>query len=106
MKFLTVTIISALTLGLQAAEESKKQEKPKVDYTKIKFPMGFAHSKGKVISPFRPYNILDVSHLRPGDLARDPFTAKVNPKTGKADISTAKIFRVPQPKPATATAAR
>ena len=106
MKFLTVTIISALTLNLQAATESKKQEKSKVHYTKIKFPMGFAHSKGKVISPFRPYNILDVSHLKPGDLAKDPTTAVVNPKTGKPDMSTAKIFRVPQPKPAQATAAR
>ena len=107
MKFLSTTILTA-TLSILATgqsmaetkktEKSEKKAQPVVDYSKKKYPMGFAHGKGQVISPFFPYNILNVSHLRPGDLARDPTTAKVNPTTRKADLSTAKIFRVPPPK--------
>jgi len=61
-------------------------------------PTGYAHDKGYVISPYPPYNVLNVKHLRPGNAAYDPTTAKVDAKTGKPDLSTAKIFIVPEPK--------
>ncbi len=64
-----------------------------------KFVEAYYHKPGYVISPFKPYNVLEVKHLKPGTLAYDPFTAPKDPATGKADIRKAKIFRVPAPKP-------
>jgi len=108
----TSLLIVSLTafLGLysisQAAEKpTKLTKKSNLDprYAQ-KFPTAWNLKKGQVISPFKPHNVLDVSHLRAGMLARDPFTAKVNKETGKPDINTALIFRVPAPneKPANA----
>ena len=51
--------------------------------------------KNMVISPYRPYNIIDVKGYRKGDIAGDPSTAKTDPKTGKIIESTAKYFRIP-----------
>jgi hypothetical protein len=32
---------------------------------------------GEVISPYEPYEVIDVSEFRPGQLARDPHTEKI-----------------------------
>ena len=48
-----------------------------------------------VVSPYRPYNIIDVKGYRSGDIVGDPSTAKVNPATGKLDTNTSKHFRIP-----------
>jgi len=77
-------------------DENGHQLNPKLKLDK-KFPLAFYHKPGFVISPFKPYNILNVKHLRPGQLARDPFTAVVDPRTGKRAMDTARIFRVPEP---------
>ncbi|MFD2158216.1 hypothetical protein ACFSW8_04840 [Rubritalea tangerina] len=63
-----------------------------------KFPAAFPYkdSKTQVISPYKPYNVINVKGLKSGHLARDVSTAKVDKSTGKPDLSTAKIFRVPE----------
>ncbi len=63
-----------------------------------KYPLAVKYGdpkKQQVISPFRPHNLVDVSGMKSGQLARDPATASVDAKTGKPDINTAKIFRIP-----------
>ena len=51
----------------------------------------------KVISPFKPHNVINVKGVAPGHLARDMSTAKLGPD-GKPDTSSAKIFRIPMPR--------
>ena len=70
-----------------------------------KFPVAFQYqnSTSQVISPYRPYNVINVKGLKTGHLARDPSTAKINRKTGKPNIATAKIFRIPELKKSKAT---
>jgi hypothetical protein len=52
-------------------------------------------SKTQVISPYRPHNVIDVKGMKPGHLARDTSTAKID-TSGKPITSTAKIFRIPE----------
>ncbi|MEO1856126.1 MAG: hypothetical protein ABGY95_02005 [Rubritalea sp.] len=61
------------------------------------YPSAFQYktSKNQVISPYRPYNVIDVKGMKPGHLSRDPSTAKKD-KAGKPIPSTAKIFRIPE----------
>lgn len=73
----------------EPAEEQKQ-------YRKI--PLGHPDPQGRsnmVVSPFRPYNIIDISGYRSGDIVGDPSTATVNPRTGRRDTSTVKSFRIP-----------
>jgi len=51
--------------------------------------------KNTVISPYSPYNLIDVTGYSSGEIVGDPSTATVNPSTGKLDLSTAKHFRLP-----------
>jgi len=55
--------------------------------------------KNLVISPFAPHNILDVKGMSPGNLAKDPTTAAIDPNTKKVISGSAKIFRIPSPAP-------
>ena len=55
----------------------------------------YKNSTVRVISPYRPYNVIDVKGMKPGHLARDTSTAKRD-KAGKPITSTAKIFRIPE----------
>jgi len=60
-------------------------------------PVGRATPDGKknmVISPYKPYNLIDVSGYRSGDIVGDPSTAKLD-ATGKPITSTSKHFRIP-----------
>lgn len=59
------------------------------------YPVAFYQKKGYVISPYKPHNIIDVRNMTPGHLARDPSTAEIDSKTGKPNMNTAKIFRIP-----------
>lgn len=66
------------------------------DYAKI--PVGQVTPDGKtntVISPYRPYNVIDVKGYKSGSIVGDPSTAKVNPATGKPEPNTSKYFRIP-----------
>ena len=63
-----------------------------------KTPLGHPDPQGRgnmVMSPFRPYNIIDVTGYTRGDIVGDPSTALINPRTGKRDSKTAKTFRIP-----------
>ena len=51
--------------------------------------------KDHYISPFKPYNPIVAKGFKSGQLAGDPSTIKVNPKTGKPDKSTMQIFKLP-----------
>ncbi|MFK7911297.1 MAG: hypothetical protein AB8F34_11955 [Akkermansiaceae bacterium] len=69
---------------------------PSVDVANV--PVGHPDPQGRanmVVSPYRPYNVIDVKGYRSGEIVGDPSTAKVNPTTGKYDSSSAKYFRVP-----------
>lgn len=63
-----------------------------------KYPDAYpvAGEKYKVISPYRPHNVINVKGTKPGHLVRDISTAKKG-ADGKPNLSTAKIFRLPMP---------
>jgi len=48
-----------------------------------------------IVSPYSPYNIIDITGYSSGDVVGDPSTGKVNPTTGRIDINTCKSFRIP-----------
>lgn len=50
--------------------------------------------KNMVISPYRPYNLIDVSGNDRGEIVGDPSTAKRD-ASGKIIESTSKYFRIP-----------
>jgi hypothetical protein len=47
------------------------------------------------ISPYKPYNPIVAKGFKSGQLAGDPSTIKNDPKSGKPDLSTMKIFKIP-----------
>lgn len=51
--------------------------------------------KDHYISPYKPYNPIVAKGFRSGQTAGDPSTIKTDPKTGKPDYSTMKIFKIP-----------
>ena len=60
-------------------------------------PVGRPHPTGQknlVISPYRPYNLIDVKGYRSGEVVGDPSTAKRD-ASGKVIESTSKYFLVP-----------
>lgn len=61
-------------------------------------PVGRPTPDGKkdmVISPYRPYNVINVSGYQSGDIVGDPSTARIDPKTNKPIANTSKHFRIP-----------
>ena len=50
--------------------------------------------KNMVLSPYSPYNIIDVKGYKSGDVTGDPSTAKRD-ASGKVIESTAKYFLIP-----------
>ncbi len=63
-----------------------------------KIPVGHPDPQGRsnmVVSPYRPYNVIDITGYRSGDIVGDPSTAALNPATGKRDANTIKHFRIP-----------
>ena len=57
-------------------------------------PLPNGGQANKVISPYRPYNVIDVSGYKSGDIVGDPSTASVG-SDGKIIANTAKQFRIP-----------
>ncbi len=51
--------------------------------------------KDHYVSPFRPYNPIVAKGFKSGQLAGDPSTIKTDPKTGKPNKATMKVFRLP-----------
>ncbi len=51
--------------------------------------------KDHYVSPFRPYNPIVAKGFKSGQLAGDPSTIKADPKTGKPDKASMKIFKLP-----------
>ena len=51
--------------------------------------------KDHYVSPFRPYNPVVARDFKSGQLAGDPSTIKADPKTGKPDKASMKIFKLP-----------
>lgn len=91
-----LVVCTGSALAAEKKESAKATEVSAIDLSK-KIPEAYYYKPGFVISPFKPYNVLNVKHLKPGDYARDPYTAIVNAQNKKKDMKTAKIFRVPQP---------
>ena len=61
-------------------------------------PVGRRTPDGKanmVVSPFRPYNVIDVKGYRSGDIVGDRSTARTDSATGKLNLNTSKHFRIP-----------
>lgn len=91
-KIFTILILLASITLCNAQGQTASTSQAQAKY----FPTAYYHKKGYVISPYKPYNIVDVRHLNAGDLAYDPSSIKKNPTTGKNDLQNANIFRVPQ----------
>lgn len=102
----TLFILAALALSCCApypsSETSTRNDRAHGSAAELKqfhkVPTGHPDPQGRanmVLSPFRPYNIIDVRGYQSGDIVGDPSTAIVNPSTGKREPSTAKYFRVP-----------
>ena len=61
-------------------------------------PVGRVTAEGTpnmVISPYKPYNLIDVKGYKSGEVVGDPSTAITDPKTGKVVLSTSKHFLIP-----------
>lgn len=99
MKLLLFTAIALVSVPFASAQETEKKKTVAAAINHTDYPEAFPHKKGFVISPYKPYNVVEVKHLKPGNLAYDPTTVTKDPKTGKDDFSKAKIFRVPAPAP-------
>lgn len=99
LTFVAAALASCAPLpnGSQAGGSSAEVPAPKIEgYGKI--PMGRRTPDGKtnrVISPYSPYNIIDVTGYRSGDIVGDSSTAQVNPATGKLILNTSKHLRIP-----------
>lgn len=48
-----------------------------------------------VVSPYHPYNLIDVADYKSGDVVGDPSTASTDLATGKVRLETSKLFRIP-----------
>ena len=92
-----LTSCAPFPTGSQAGGSSAEVPAPKIEaYGKI--PMGRRTPDGKtnmVISPYRPYNIINVTGYRSGSIVGDPSTAQVDPATGKLILNTSKHLRIP-----------
>ena len=63
-----------------------------------KVPLGYPHPAGKahmVVSPYRPYNVIDVKGFYSGNIVGDPSTGKIDPASGMVIPGTARRFRIP-----------
>ena len=89
--------IAALLSACSSSSSSNTVPAPEVAELST-IPVGRPDPNGNpkmVISPYRPYNLIDVTGYRKGAIAGDPSTAKKDPKTGKIIESTSKYFRIP-----------
>ena len=92
------------TLVSQKESKSASFERMAADEAKSPFPTATPSiDPNVVLSPFPPYNLIDVTGAESGDDLYDPSTIPIDPDTGKPmrnqdgsfDVSKAKRFRVP-----------
>jgi len=84
--------------GLTSASRSTSAEVPAPRFSTEKVPLGYPHPAGKahmVVSPYRPYNVIDVKGFYSGNIVGDPSTGKIDPASGMVIPGTAKRFRIP-----------
>lgn len=95
MKIFTLSFSLACVATINSCAPSATAPDSQVKITD-EYPIAYFKkgSKTHVISPYKPHNLINVSHITPGHLARDTSTAKIDPKTKKPIESTGKIFRV------------
>lgn len=95
MKLLSLSLSAAMLAALSSCAPSNTTPDSKVslagNFPIAQFKKG---SKTHVVSPYKPHNVIDVSDIQRGHLARDPSTAKIDKKTGKPILGTGNIFRV------------
>ena len=63
-----------------------------------KTPVGVRPANGAanlIISPYKPFNLIDVTGYKSGDTVGDPSTAQLDPATQKPIMSTSKHFLIP-----------
>ncbi|MGJ8677915.1 MAG: hypothetical protein ACSHX0_10390 [Akkermansiaceae bacterium] len=63
-----------------------------------KIPLGIRPESGSndlIISPYKPYNLIDVKGFKSGQVVGDPSTISTDPKTGQAIPSSIQTFRIP-----------
>ena len=83
--------------GSQSASSDSDVQAPQAKKHK-KVPTGYPDPQGRanmVVSPYRPYNSIDITGYGSGDIVGDRSTAIVNPATGRVELSTSKYFRIP-----------
>lgn len=97
MKLFSLSIATAMLAVLSSCGPSSTTPDSKVSLAG-KYPIAHFNkgSKTHVVSPYKPHNLIDVSDIRRGHLARDPSTAEIDSKTGKPIYGTGKIFRIPE----------
>ena len=99
MKKIALTLVAASLSLLASCSNSATQSGGDITNPALKgknFPTAYAHKKNIVISPYKPYNLINVKSIKPGQFARDMSTA-VKGADGKPIKSSAKIFQVPVP---------
>ena len=106
MKIKSILGVSSLALFLASCADVPTPTNPGASGAEVpaprinaaKVPVAHPDPQGRrnmVVSPYRPYNVIDVKGYRSGDIVGDPSTAKVNSATGQLDSTSAKYFRVP-----------
>lgn len=107
MKKIALTLV-AVSFSLFSSCTNSASNKNDITNPALKnknYPVAHPHSKNIVISPYKPYNLINVKGIKPGQFARDMSTADMG-SDGKPVTSSAKIFQVPAPvKKAAATTA-
>lgn len=95
---LLVAIASVLTLLSACTPNSGSGTVPAPNVPDLKdIPVARPDPSGRknlVISPYRPYNLIDVKGYSSGDVAGDPSTAQKD-ASGKIIESTSKYFLIP-----------
>lgn len=96
MKKITLSLVAIASVILASCAHTSSSENDNINpVIKDKsYPAAHYHSKNVVISPFKPYNLIDVKGITPGHLARDMSTADTD-SNGNAIVSSAKIFQIP-----------
>ena len=105
MKKIAITLV-AISLSLFSSCTNSVSNSSDITNPALKnknYPTAHPHGKNIVISPYKPYNLIDIKGIKPGQYARDMSTA-IKGADGKPLTSSAKIFQVPAPSKKAATA--
>lgn len=95
MKTTHLLIISLLAGFLASCAQYSAEPNTPVTAGSIPLATAIEAEPNMVISPYKPYNKIDVKGYKSGETVGDPSTAIIDPKTGKANMSTVKAFLIP-----------